>query len=392
MAESDVAFVSVRLRAGNPSNQVWSVDVEDVDRGCDQATIVMGDLGSLNSDALQEGIPVSVEMGWASQHALIFEGRIHSVRPVAKDDPRVTAVAYDHSYRMQQTPPDGTTLPRQHVGTLKEIVESIVQRYEIPIGGFALDPMPRYTEERPLLQGTMSDWEFIQFLAEEHRARAYVEVNGSASDSKEVLQQGGQSKFYFASEAALLAQSPMGTLHYCPGHGSLVEFSYQRVASGSAPSSFGTVTDPKTGEPATQAGPEPASGPQLAVSPERRARAQALMGEGAARNHERAVQSGAESVAVKELRARRELHGLPSDPDLAARLVQQDPTRVLGLSGTGKARGTVFLRAKGCVEIEGLASWAAGRWYVHRVNHICQRGSVGNESRFTYRTTFEATR
>jgi hypothetical protein len=70
----------------------------------------------------------------------------------------------------------------------------------------------------------------------------------------------------------------------------------------------------------------------------------------------------------------------------------QDPTRTLGLHGQGLAMGTIFLRAKGSVEIGGLSSAASGKWYIKRVNHIFEREGTGTALRKTYRTKFEATR
>ena len=43
---------------------------------------------------------------------------------------------------------------------------------------------------------------------------------------------------------------------------------------------------------------------------------------------------------------------------------------MLGLHGDGLAVGTVKLRAKGKIGIEGIANWAEGDWYVRQVNHI----------------------
>ena len=66
--------------------------------------------------------------------------------------------------------------------------------------------------------------------------------------------------------------------------------------------------------------------------------------------------------------------------------------------------GTVFLRAKGSVEITGLANGASGTWYVRKVNHLYERENATrtvhwftgmrdvDDTRLTYRTRFEATR
>ena len=43
---------------------------------------------------------------------------------------------------------------------------------------------------------------------------------------------------------------------------------------------------------------------------------------------------------------------------------------VMAGHGDGLAVGTIKLRAKGKVEIAGVANWAEGDWYVRQVTHI----------------------
>ncbi len=84
--------------------------------------------------------------------------------------------------------------------------------------------------------------------------------------------------------------------------------------------------------------------------------------------------------------------GLPSDPHLAEAVTALDPTQVLGLRGTGTAVGTIKLRAKGKVTIEGLAPWAEGDWYVSQAVHTWQDTSTSRQHGASYETSFTATR
>jgi hypothetical protein len=395
MPSDDAVYVHVKIGTGAVEALVYHVDVEDVDRGADKCTLVMVDPNSTSADALLEGQTVEVELGWETEKALIFEGIVRQVRPVAQDTHRVEIVAYDLSSRMARPlPPD---LPRQHVGTLRDILREMVKRYKIPFGSVQIDPMPSWPEGAPLLLGNRTDWELVQDLAEEYHARAFVEVNATPEDSRDVHARGGMSRFYFISEAALLAQDPMGKLKFCHGFGSLLEFDYKRVGSGASPSTSGTVTDPGTGDPVPLQGAAPAEGPAPAVDSARSAAVATVSGEGSARAYEGAVQAATEAPErPADLRARRTAPPLPSDPHAATRAIEQDRTRVLGFYGHGVAMGTVFLRAKGSVLIEGLASWSSGQWYVSRVNHIVQRQTIRlrgtDTTRYTYRSRFVATR
>jgi hypothetical protein len=347
----------------------------------------------VNADALREGLTVEVDLGWETEHALVFEGVIRQVRPSAQEGShRIEVIAYDPSIRLQ-APPREPNVARQHVGTLEAILRAIVERHQITFGAVQIDPMPSWTENDPLRQGLRTDWVFIQDLAEEYRARAFVEVNATPSDAPDVRQRGGRPRFYFTSEDVLLSQEPLGKLMYCRGMGRLLDFQYQRVSSGASPSSSTTVTNPETGEPETVEGAPPTDAPPPQASDSRASRAEAVQGAARARDYQAGVQASADAeVHPDDVASRREVAGLPSSPELAERLIRQDRTRILGFSGRGTAMGTVFLRAKGSVEIQGLATWAAGRWYAHRVNHLIQRQRSGKKTQLTYRTQFEATR
>ena len=65
---------------------------------------------------------------------------------------------------------------------------------------------------------------------------------------------------------------------------------------------------------------------------------------------------------------------------------------MLGLKGRGRAVGTVMLRAKGKVTIEGIAPWAEGDWYVEKAIHTWRDTSVGERRGSSYETRFTATR
>jgi phage protein D len=395
-------YLRVRLGSGTTpeiSRQVISVDVQDEDRGTDFATVVVDNQGMTNTEAIRVGNEVRIEMGWESEHALLFVGRVHRTQTAAhaSGSSRLSFTCRDLSMRMCDRP---TTANRQHVGTLEEILTALATEASIEMGKVLIDPMPSWTEgERgPLNQGTRTTWQMIQDLAEEYRSRAFVEVNSSEKDTAAQREAGGVPLLYFVSEEALLNQKPLGKLRYCAGYGSLLEFEIQRVGSGAAPSAETTVVDEVSGEVRTESGPEPAVEEPAALTAGQTHHLTAAGGEARARGAEASIDhANQQPVQPADVRPRSRVAGTPSDPGLARRLVMQDPTRVLGLFGRGLAMGTVFLRAKGSVEIDGLASSANGRWYVRRVNHIIEQTSerssgARGQTRKTYRTRIEVTR
>ncbi|MEM7305810.1 MAG: hypothetical protein AAF682_04035 [Planctomycetota bacterium] len=397
MTADQTPYLRVKIASADVSTHVWNLDVEDRDRGTDVATMLLDDPSSAVADGLQEGQHVEIDLGWESEHALVFVGCLTSVNPVSRNhtESRVRVKAQDISHLMTREPAiTGPRLTRQHVGTLEEIVTAIADRHMIPLGEVSVDPMPSWTEDEPLLQACdQNDWQFLQDVAEDHHARAFVEVNAAEGDTAAQRERGGQARLYLMSEEALLSQDPMGKLHYCRGHGRLLEFDYTRTGGGASPSATATVTDPSSGSTQTSTGPEPAAGPDPQASPERAAEIARRHGERRAEDYAAGVQMAADSeVQPGDMRARTTVTGLPSSPELAERRIQQDRTRILGFQGRGVAMGTIFLRAKGPVEIDGLASWAAGRWYVHRVNHVVQRTRVDSATALTFRSRFVATK
>jgi len=410
MTSTSNVFLRVRLGARFPfadiSPQVISVDIEDIDRGTDKATVIVADQAHVNAEAIREGTEVRIEMGWESEHALLFIGvirRTEALAPGAGSMPgRMRFIAYDFSVRMQ-TRPD--TAERQYTGTLQQILTRIAYRAQIPVADVVLDPMPSWTEDAPLQQRDRTDWQLIQDLAEEKHARAFVEVNVEASDNDEEVAEGGGSRLYFISEEALLAQPKLGNLTFCRGYSSLIEFRFQRIGPGASPAPSMATVNPETGEVTRATAPPHAPDSPAALGPNQVEGLEAAVGQGRANAAGAAVDfANAQPVTPSATRPVTERAGEPSDPARAQGLIQRDRTRIQGLFGQGLAMGTVFLRAKGSVEISGLANGASGQWYVRKVNHIYERErNVRSlywfngrrdvtDTRLTYRTRFEATR
>jgi len=374
MADS-TPFATVKFAGIDMKSQIESVEVEDHDRAIDRARVVFDSADNISA-ILREQAKVEIRLGWADENALIFEGLVKGVKTEARGtgQARVTVTAYDLSYKLQQN----RTKDRSFAsGKLSDALKAIVADYpDIRPGDIKPDPDPVFSADSSWTKTSgKSDWEFIQDAAQKWKARAFVEVNDNVS------------KFYFVSEKALLAGDPMGHLHYCPGGlGPLISFDFQRIGAGASPQSAATVIDPATGQPVTQQPAPPPDEPPLQIDPD----ADAAVAQ--------AAQTLAEAPSPpSESRAKTAIPGQPSDPARAQSSIMQDPTRALGYSGKGLCRGTIKLRAKGKVKIEGLAPWVGGEWYVHRVNHVYTRMvAVGKDGkpldRSTFQTRFSATR
>ena len=385
----DVPVVTVTIEKIDFSANVQSVDVEDHDRALDRAEVVFDDPDAKISQIAREQAVMQVSMGWNSENTLLFEGVVKSATPDAAGSTRqrVTVTAYDFGYLMRQglKTPDGQRKPRSFYldsGTWKDAILKIAGQYKddgivADPKNIVLAPNPVLSKLKPAMKTEgQSDWDFLQKKARDFNARVFVELNNN------------KSQFYFVSEASLLKGDPMGVLHFCVGGGGreLIEFKYERNGSGASPAGTATVVDPQTGKPVTKtADPRPPEAP-LTVDPQADkdlATAADLMSKAAGK--------------PAESRPAPAATGGVSDLDKADAAVKADPTRILGYSGHGTVRGTVKLRAKGKVTINGIAPWAEGDWYVHQVNHIFTRINVidakkKKRDRSTYQSKLYVTR
>lgn len=379
----EVAVASVIIEGIQTFGTVERVDVEDDDRLIDKATVVFDDVDGTAATIAIEQKMVSIELGWSGEKALVFQGLIWKSKVETKGGgkQRVTIEALDLSYKLNQ----GAGVAKTYEPLkLSAILKSILKPYKIEVGDIHLVEDPVFTKEKPLIKGPKTDWMFIQELAERYNARAFVEVNDKVS------------QFYFVSETYLLTGEPQGMIHHCPGRSALIDFKYERIGSGASPVSSGAVEDPMTGAPVPVTGAPPPPEKPLTVD----ANAKSKLDEkrpGAGDVLGQAVDAVSKSAGkVEDARAKENLVGQPSDGERLNALIKQDPTRIRGLRGTGTVVGTVKMRAKGKITIQGLAPWAEGDWYVRRVNHVFTRVTELDkdkkpQDRSTYRTRFAVT-
>lgn len=391
-------YLKVWLGAAKPfadvSEQVISVEIKDEDRGTDIATVTIGDQAHVNASAIREGTEVRIEMGWESEHALLFIGVIQKVEATASAAGATTSqlsfTVYDFSVRMQVQP---VGKDAKHAGTLEDVLKTIVGRSKIPIGQIVVGATKTWTEADPLFQGTRTDWQLIQDLANDYRARAFVEVNSDPTDKPADVAAGGVARFYFLSEESILAAKPSGTMHYCRGSGPLIEFTFTRIGQGASPTATVVTMDQKTGGVVTQKGEPHAPDAPAALSPTTAEGIKAAYGSGKVEAANRSIDhTNAQPDKPVTTRPVVTEGGKPSDPASAATDIEKDQTRLLGLFGRGLAMGSVQLRAKGSLEIIGLANDASGIWYLKKVMHVFEKAGSQSTTQNTFRSRFEVTR
>jgi hypothetical protein len=78
--------------------KVASIDVEDRDVGTDMATLVLDDTGGTNSIGVEVGQQVHIVMGWASEFAYLFVGRVRE-RDIISGPPALGLAVIESSRR-----------------------------------------------------------------------------------------------------------------------------------------------------------------------------------------------------------------------------------------------------------------------------------------------------
>jgi phage protein D len=351
-------FLEVKFDGKDVSPLVRSVTVEDNDRLVDEATLTFDDPDGKGADLFVPDKTLTIDLGWDGEHAILFEGLVVDRHSVAGSDGKrsLTIVSRDLSQRMGQDSKQDPLTP----DLLDAVVRKVADRnkWTGDLAKITCDPNPKLTDKSDLTtQVNETDYHYLQRLAARYGARAFVEYND------------GKSRFYFISNRSLLAAKSLGRLEYCRGVNKLIEFKYQSVAARSAKQYVASAVDPVSGEVKTARG-DPASAPPVAPTAA-------------------APPAGPATPTPAP--------GQPSDPGLAQRAVVTDPTQVLGLRGEGRAVGNISLRAKGKVEIVGLADWAEGDWYVSKAVHTWSDTRTPDDvkakrKRSSYETKFTATR
>ncbi|MEV0248484.1 hypothetical protein AB0H76_17935 [Nocardia sp. NPDC050712] len=361
------------------SPPVASVDVEDHDRLTDKATVILDDNTGVLADASFEGLELRLTLGWQAHPAMIFEGVVSAARVIAAPGgQRIELTALDFTHRMSKHTPAEPKV-WNNGETLEQVLTEIVSRAEYRITPLQIEPTENTTFSKtdPLRQANVNDWAFVLGLAERQNCLAFLEFDGKNT-----------SHFYFVPIEKVGTAAPIGALSYCRGMGDLVEFDFERIAAGALPARAAATIDPLSGAVVDAPAPAPAPRPQLPAPGSGRdpdlgkSRTAAL----------EALTELAAAAAAKLPAPTHRVIGTIADPGAAKATIVRDPTRALGFAGRGVATGNVLLRAKSRVSISGISAWAAGDWYLTKVNHVYRRERSENRGRASYYTKFAATR
>ncbi|MBD2896961.1 hypothetical protein amrb99_59140 [Actinomadura sp. RB99] len=368
-----VPYLNVRLEGQDVTDWVTSVSVTEDDRQADNVTIAVSDPALVYADGLFEGSQAEVDLGYAEpgQHALLIRAMITKVEVGYPDTgvPTVSLKGEDKSIEMGLVERKKVWRDR----TVTDIVRAVAAPYGFARVEATLSPDPT-VRSKPISQDGKTDLAFLQELAQTYHAKCFVELD---ENDQEVL--------YFMPERRVVTLRRPDTLvlRFRDGPGSnLVSFSpafdsgyIDRLKEITDVDKQGRQVGSTPKEPVEVVVWELDEGRLARVGPADRERLRVLYARGVARKRD----------LQRKLSARRPAVGLvvADQGELEATDDSLESQR-LGMSAAGSTAGTIWLRAKSAVVVQGVNDRFNGRWYVSSVTHKVDGGG--------YRTDFKCVR
>ena len=324
------------------------LQVEESDHEVDLASLTLQDSGLVQSEMaiLQPGSLVEIDLGYQDAHTLIFRGYITSIRStmMAQGEPQLAIQAMDSLIRLGLNP---KTRSWRNT-TVSQIVRDIASA-----SGFQPDDIDPAEDAalqdplRPYSQIEETDLALLLRLGQDYDSRLYVEHR----DNFDTLN--------FVSTRKLLEAKPIEeSLGF---NSNMAEFSPSIDAFAAIPEQRLVTTDPRTGEvvTVTQNLVQPADTewePDLA----RLARIGAEVTGGISKSISSSPMFWQQpprkvGVAARDVSDRAGTFG--------------DWSRRLGQTAQGRARGSMWLRPRRRVRIEGCGGRWSGDWYLAQVQH-----------------------
>lgn len=363
-------FLSVTLEGIDITDWVTAASVTENDRRADEVSVTVADPQLFLADCLIEGSTLEVDLGYAepSGHALLIRAVVTKVEVAYGTDglPKVSLKGSDGSIRMGYE----ERKKKWENTRVTAIVREIGERHGFTDITARLDPDPE-VGNKPLHQDGKTDLAFLQELARKYKAKCFVELN-----------EAGREALYFIPERDVLAARRVDRLplRYRLGPSSnLLSFSAKfDVSYVDRQKALHDIDD--DGNEIAEDADEPPDVHIWTLDPDRiahaspgdRTRIEALYTAGTARKRAFQTAIAARRVTTGEVRR---------DRVEVARRNTAEPTRTLGQSGSGSVIGTIFMRAKSIVAVDGCAERDNGEWYINSVTHAV--GTRGFTTSFT---------
>jgi uncharacterized protein len=357
------------------SEDLSSFTIDQREGQADLLTIDMKDPFKILGHALQEGMDIEVELGTASDHAVVFRGRIYRVHEIFPENatPTFQLQACDRRMKMGLRQRNRVWADM----TLSDIVKAIASDYFTDVNVSLLGD-PRF-ENRGIRQQEETDLAFLLRLAATYGCVMYVTA-GDRDDT-----------FHFIAQYAVMKATPAVQVHYgrtdvknrllsfqSSVDASMIEL--PRVLSG-IDYDLGQATELATTEllEAGTAG-DPFFDENLtayrASQPLRAAQLEALLSSASVTQSTLRADLGA---AVREAAP-----AFSSEEQQSEIAQNQFSTSLRGMRATGTTTGIRDLVAQTNIDVADVGGRFSGTWFLSQVRHILDQQG--------YRSEFECRR
>lgn len=359
----DGLFISVKIEDEEVGDLLELLVVEESDSQADLATMTFGDSYQVLSDILHEGLSVEIDLGREDAHALLFRGAIIGVRAMfpSQGQALVEIQAIDSLTQLNYQP----RTKRWWNTTVSQIVRDIAMVNRLVPGDIQPSEDFLIEESRPRQQVEETDLAFLHHLAQDYDCKLYVEHE----QRRDLLN--------FVSTLSLLNAQPIEqTLR---ANVNLIDFMASYDTFATAPEMRLVATDPQTGD-RLEISSDLISLGDGQWTPDLRRIAQT--GAAATRLSRLITRSASKRARLRDFwRIPPRIAGAASRPLDDSSGTFGDLSRRLGQSGKGRARGSIWLRPRRRVLIEGYGGRWSGDWYLARVRHemdLSQRSYISS--------------
>ena len=343
------------------SGDISSLAVDEREGQPDHLTVELSDPFKVLGHALREGMDITVDLGTASDHAVVFRGRIYRVDgsfPL-DDVPTLKLEAYDSSMKMG-------LLRRSRVFTnnmtLKQVVQQVAGFYFGSVNTKIVGDVT-FTGNG-IRQDDETDLRFLLRLARAYGCVAYVSI-GATSDT-----------FNFVGQQTVMQSTPAVTLYYgrCDVAHRLLSFhssadvsdvQLPRVLSGIDQNTGQAISVTTADINALPSEPDPFLDENLtafrAVAPVKAAQLELLL----------STAKGVQSSLQQELgqTTRQPTSTFTTQNDMSAIAQNQFSTSLHGMRASGQALGVPQLVACTSVAIQDVGGRFSKSWYLTQVRH-----------------------
>jgi hypothetical protein len=351
MAAPSPPFCAVRVEGEELTDLVVRLRVDESDARADRARILFGDSLLVLCDVLHEGQAIEIELGRADEHAVVFRGLATSVTATfpPAGAPTVELVAHDRLILLSM---EARTRVWSNT-SVSAIVKEVARDHQLQTGTVAPGDDASFAQHTPLAQVAETDLALLERLGAAHDAKLFVE-HGERDDT-----------LSFVSTATLAAAEP---IEQSLAHNStLGDFRASFDAWAAEPAEAVVSTDPGTGDRvADRLALLTDTGADWSPDATRIAR----LGAGRDRvTRLLAASAGARSRVQQSRRVPPRLAGVPARASGDRSGITGDRLRPRGQSGQGRAGGSIWLRPRARVRIQGYGGRWSGVWTLATVRH-----------------------